>query len=56
MWLKIMSQSEKLGEGKGHDYGWVVKGRDLFFKSGGQKIENKSVPEGSPKSRSSFQR
>nr|WP_305884072.1 EndoU domain-containing protein [Pseudomonas sp. PICF141] len=46
MWLKIMSQSEKLGEGKGHNYGWVVKGTDLFSKSGGQKIasENKSVP------------
>jgi hypothetical protein len=38
MWLKIMSQSEKLGEGKGHNYGWVVKGTDLFSKSGGQKI------------------
>ena len=45
MWLKIMSQSEKRGEGKGHNYGWVVKGTDLFSKSGGQKIasENKSV-------------
>jgi hypothetical protein len=31
MWLKIMSQSEKLGEGKGHNYGWVEKGGGFIF-------------------------
>ncbi len=35
MWLSIMSQSEKLGEGKGHDYGRYSKS---YNKSGPESI------------------